>query len=121
MRFFKLVLVCCVLFVLSDEAQARRRAWRSYSYYEPSQQEAERASVLGKAFNATAQGVANMMAILGRVGHFGGYNGYEGCGSGFTKEEAYNNCCFANSGMETVDVGFARGENGVWYCCRRYR
>lgn len=73
------------------------------------------------AGNSTAQGVAEMMAQRGYVGHFGGNSGYEGCGSGSSPEQAYRNCCFANSGMATVDVGYAQGRNGKWYCCRRYR
>ena len=70
---------------------------------------------------ATAQGVAQIMASTGRVGHWGGNSGYEGCGSGATPAAAYNNCCYANSGMRTVDVGYARGSSGMWFCCRRYR
>ena len=70
--------------------------------------------------NSTAQGVAEMMAAKNYVGHFGGNSGYEGCGSGMTPQQAYNNCCFANSGMTTVDVGYAQGRNGKWFCCRRY-
>jgi hypothetical protein len=70
---------------------------------------------------ATAQGVANIMASTGRVGHWGGNTGYEGCGMGATPQAAYAICCYANSGMATVDVGYARGANGMWYCCRRYR
>jgi hypothetical protein len=71
--------------------------------------------------NSTAQGVAEMMAQRGTVAHFGGNSGYEGCGSGSTPDAAYRNCCFANSGMTTVDVGYAQGHNGQWFCCRRYR
>ena len=70
---------------------------------------------------ATAQGVANIMAARNYVGHFGGNPGYEGCGCGATPQAAYNICCYANSGMATVDVGYAQGRNGMWYCCRRYR
>ncbi len=70
---------------------------------------------------STAQGVANIMASRGYVGHFGGNTGYEGCGMGMSKEHAYSICCYANSGMTTVDVGYAQGANGMWYCCRRYR
>ncbi len=69
---------------------------------------------------ATAQGVAELMARYNRVGHFGGNPGYEGCGCGSTPQAAYNMCCYANSGMATVDVGYAQGSNGMWYCCRRY-
>jgi len=70
---------------------------------------------------STAQGVANIMASRGQVGHFGGNPGYEGCGAGSSAAAAYNNCCYANSGMRTVDVGYARGASGMWFCCRRYR
>jgi hypothetical protein len=70
---------------------------------------------------STAQGVANIMARVGRVGHWGGHRWFEGCGSGPTPQAAYNICCFANSGMRTYDVGYAQGANGMWYCCRRYQ
>jgi hypothetical protein len=70
---------------------------------------------------STAQGVANLMAAYNRVGHWGGNPGYEGCGCGPTPAAAYSICCYGNSGMATVDVGYARGSNGMWYCCRRYR
>jgi hypothetical protein len=70
---------------------------------------------------ATAQGVANIMASRNQVGHFGGNPGYEGCGCGASPAAAYSICCYGNSGMATVDVGYARSANGMWYCCRRYR
>jgi len=70
---------------------------------------------------STAQGVANLMASYNRVGHFGGNPGYEGCGCGATPAAAYAICCYGNSGMATVDVGYARSASGMWYCCRRYR
>jgi hypothetical protein len=70
---------------------------------------------------SSAQGVANLMAAYNRVGHFGGNPGYEGCGCGATPAAAYSICCYGNSGMATVDVGYAQGSNGMWYCCRRYR
>jgi hypothetical protein len=74
-----------------------------------------------RAANATAQAVAETMARLGKVGHFGGnpYQ-YEGCGMAMTREGAYRACCYANSGMKTVDVGYAQDSRGRWYCCRRY-
>jgi hypothetical protein len=71
--------------------------------------------------NRDAQGVANIMASRGVVGHFGGNPGYEGCGMASTRDGAYRICCYANSGMRDADVGFARGRNGMWFCCRRYR
>ena len=70
---------------------------------------------------ATAQGVANLMASQNRVAHFGGNPGYEGCGCGATAAAAYSICCYGNSGMATVDVGYARSASGMWFCCRRYR
>jgi len=70
---------------------------------------------------STAQGVANIMASYNRVGHWGGNPGYEGCGCGASQVAAYNTCCYANSGMATVDVGYAQAANGMWFCCRRYR
>lgn len=70
---------------------------------------------------STAQGVANIMASRNYVGHFGGNPGYEGCGCGASPAAAYAICCYANSGMATVDVGYAQAANGMWYCCRRYR
>jgi hypothetical protein len=69
----------------------------------------------------TAQGVANIMASYNQVGHWGGNPGYEGCGCGATPAAAYSICCYGNSGMATVDVGYAQSANGMWYCCRRYR
>jgi hypothetical protein len=69
----------------------------------------------------TAQGVANIMASSNRVGHWGGNTGYEGCGMGATPAAAFSSCCYSNSGMTTVDVGYARSANGMWFCCRRYR
>jgi len=71
--------------------------------------------------NETAQGVAEIMAFLETVAHFGGNKGYEGCGSSsVSAEAAYNGTCFANSGMRTVDSGVAQGKSGRWYCCRRF-
>lgn len=78
-------------------------------------------AVHNEQHNRDAQGVANMMAARNYVGHFGGNPGYEGCGMASTRDGAYRICCYANSGMRDADVGFARGRNGMWFCCRRYR
>ena len=70
--------------------------------------------------NRTAQDVANYCAKNG-LRHIGGWHSYEGLGCAATPEQAYNICCYANhSGLETVDVGYAQGRNGLWCCCRRY-
>lgn len=70
-----------------------------------------------------AQGIANAMALRNWVGHFGlgGTGLFEGCAMASTKQAAYNNCCFSRSNMKTVDVGYAQGKNGMWFCCRRYQ
>lgn len=100
-----------------SEARIFGRRNSSYTYSTPVTPVRTAAAA---AETATAQGVANIMARMRRVGHWGGNRGYEGCGSGFSQQHAYNNCCYANSGMTTVDVGYAQA-GGMWYCCRRYR
>jgi len=101
----------------AQTAQATRVVPASYST-----QAAQPVKATAVSFStATAQGVANIMAAQGRVGHWGGNPGYEGCGMGPTPQAAYQACCYSNSGMATVDVGYAQGANGMWYCCRRYR
>jgi len=68
----------------------------------------------------SAQGVAELMASRGVMGHFGGNSGYEGVGMGSTPEDALGRCCYSNSGMAVVDQGVACGRNGKWYACKRY-
>lgn len=68
----------------------------------------------------SAQAVANYMANLGRIGHFGGnpYK-YEGVGMGSSPDQAIRNCCYY--GRYTIqDQGVAQGRNGMWYACNRY-
>jgi hypothetical protein len=108
------LLVLCLCSV--TEARGRRGGWRGGSGGGSSLH----FGVPAGMSNATAQGVANIMATLGRVGHCGGNRGYEGCGMASTQAGAYSICCYANSGMRTVDVGYARSASGMWYCCRRY-
>jgi hypothetical protein len=69
--------------------------------------------------NSTAQGVAEIQARQGRVGHHGGNRGYEGCGSGPTPEAALANCCYSRNGWPVIDQGVAFG-HGRWFACRRY-
>ena len=110
------LLACGMVFLASDSAEARgfrRGGGGSYSYSAP--------AIPAGHSTRTAQGVAQIMAASGTVGHWGGNPGYEGCGSGATPAAAYNNCCYSNSGMATVDVGYARNSRGMWFCCRRYR
>jgi hypothetical protein len=159
-------LVCGLLLIVTNTAEARRSRWSNTTYVQPTQtaytayrpvaattqttaeqtasptaEGAEDEATSAEATSApattaqpttvpatpatystaTAQGVANLMASYNRVGHFGGNPGYEGCGCGATPAAAYAICCYGNSGMTTVDVGYARSANGMWYCCRRYR
>jgi hypothetical protein len=132
------LLVCGLLLLVTGTAEARwttpaysgayyytqpaRVAPASYSSYSMRPVQSAPTVTAATAFNtSTAQGVANIMASTGRVGHWGGNTGYEGCGMGATPQAAFNSCCYSNSGMTTVDVGYAQGRNGMWYCCRRYR
>src|SRR5215471_12143182 len=151
------LLVCGVVLLVANTAEARRHRWsNNQTYYQPAQAapaaqtqssptsaqstgdddadeevasseettatKSASAEVKTVSYStATAQGVANIMAAKNYVGHFGGNPGYEGCGCGATPQAAYIICCYANSGMATVDVGYAQAKNGMWYCCRRYR
>lgn len=109
-RAFILAAVAVAVFAGDAHAWPRRRS-SSSSY--------SSAPVGGDT--STAQGVADIQARLGRVGHFGGNAGYEGCGSGPTPQSALANCCYSNSGMAVVDQGVAQGAGGQWYACKRYR
>lgn len=71
------------------------------------------------AFLGSAQGAANYMASICRMGHFGGNNGYEGVGVGSTPYAAEMNCCYRNR-WNPREVGLAQGSNGLWYACCRY-
>lgn len=75
---------------------------------------------VGNLFLGTAQAVANHMANIGRIGHFGG-NPYvfEGVGMGSTPYAAEMNCCYRKT-KNPVDVGIAQGSNGMYYACCRY-
>ena len=105
--FAKIAGVVLLALAIAGVAEARPR--RGYS------------SVPAGGDTSTAQGVAEIQARLGRVCHFGGNRGYDGCGSGPTPEAALRSCCYSNSGMIVVDKGVARGRGGQWYACKRYR
>lgn len=130
MRVLFVAIVASFIFQATAYAKPRGRYYPSNSnqYYsmpsvstQQSMPSVQQSYTVGGGGNSTAQGVAEMMAQRGYVGHFGGNSGYEGCGSGFSPDQAYRNCCYSNSGMTTVDVGYAQGRDGRWYCCRRYR
>jgi hypothetical protein len=111
MKSFRLLMVSVAVAALlfaPNEAFARRRRGGAF------------AGVPSGCSNRTAQDVANCCAADGRLAHRGGNPGYEGLGMASTPEAAYRNCCYANSGMKTVDVGYAKMRNGSWVCCRRY-
>ena len=106
------VVFALAAFLLAPDAHAWPRRRSSSSSY---------AAAPAGGDTSSAQGVAEIQARLGRVGHFGGNMGYEGCGSGSTPEAALANCCYSNSGMAVVDQGTARGANGQYFACKRYR
>jgi hypothetical protein len=70
--------------------------------------------------NSSAQGVAEIQASRGSMGHCGGNSGYEGVGfSSNSADAAIKNCCYW--GQRTpIEIGVARGRNG-WYACVRYK
>ncbi len=116
MRKWILCLILCAVVPSICEARGRifgRRGGYSTGYSAP--------AIPAGHSTATCAGVARIMAALGRVGHFGGNSGYEGCASASSQQAAYNNCCYANAGLTTVDVGYAQSASGQWFCCRRYR
>lgn len=114
----------CVLVVLSL-ASGAQAAPRHRRYYTPPQSQAPVKSYSYATSYAghtgSAQGVAELQASNGRMGHHGGNSGLEGVGMGSTPEEALGNCCYSNSGRAVVDQGVARGRDGRWYACKRYR
>lgn len=110
-KLFQLLTVSFLLgsmAIVPSEVFARRRRGGAF------------AGVPAGCSNKTAQDVANCCAADGRLAHRGGNPGYEGLGMAGSPEAAYRNCCYANSGMKTVDVGYAQMKNGQWVCCRRY-
>jgi len=75
----------------------------------------------GVAVAGDAQSVADENAKAGRLRHANIPGHMEGLGMAATKEKAYRICCFANRrDLVTVDVGYAKGRTGMWFCCRRY-
>lgn len=112
----RFLMVCFVALVAFSSMDAEARGWFRRGGG------GSHCSVPAGCSNATAQGVAEACAKIGRLCHMGGHAGmYEGLGMGSTKESAYNACCFARSGMQTVDVGYAQMRNGMWVAARRYR
>ncbi len=115
MKYRLLLALCLSVAVLPQQAEARGRRSGGGGY-------STTAAIPAGHTTATAQGVANIMAATGLVGHWGGHHPYfEGCACGATQEQAYHSCCYAGSSMKTVDYGYARNAVGTWFCCRRYQ
>lgn len=112
--------LCCAVFMLSIAGTAiaqQPAVVRQYTSTAPM----PRVTSNYTSSNATAQGVAEMMARSGSCQHFGNpTGGYEGVGMGSTPEAALANCCYSRSGMRVVDQGVAFGR-GRWWACKRYR
>jgi hypothetical protein len=107
------IIIALVLISIAQPAYAWPRSRRSSS-------SGSRYSAPVGGDTSTAQGVAEIQARLGRVGHFGGNSGYEGCGSGPTPEAAIRNCCYYGR-ISIQDQGVAQGANGMFYACIRGR
>lgn len=100
----KKFIICAIMIVASmSNVHSEENIKRSYAYT-----------------NSTAQGVAEIQANRGSMGHMGGNRGYEGVGfSSRSADDAIKNCCYW--GQKTpIEIGVARGRNG-WYACVRYR
>lgn len=115
-----MVVVAVLLFASVAHAAPRRRYYRPAPQAQaPVQSYSYASSHAGHT--STAQGVAELQASTGRMGHYGGNSGLEGVGMGSTPEQALGNCCYSNSGRMVVDQGVAQGRDGRWYACKRYR
>jgi hypothetical protein len=67
---------------------------------------------------STAQAVADHMARIGRVGHWGGHPANEGVGMGSSPAAALRSCCYYGR-IRIRDQGVARGANGMFFACIR--
>ena len=110
-----LVFAAALVLLAIGEAEARPRLFRGGG--------SSFGSPMAGHSNRTAQDTANENAARGSLKHLGGHPGmYEGLGMASTPEKAYAICCYANDrSLTTVDVGYAKGRNGMWFCCRRYK
>lgn len=110
------VAVVCVLLVAPVEAAGPFRLFTRRPTYNNN----SNSRPVVNAFLGSAQGVANYMASIGRIGHFGG-NPFsrEGVGMASTPDAAIRNCCFYGQ-YAVRDQGVAQGSNGMWYACCRY-
>ena len=122
--FKKVVLTVAVAAIMASDLLAGpfglvRRTGRNAQTTTTNQTAAPARFPVANAFLGTAQGVANYLASLGRIGHFGGNPfAYEGVGMGSTPDQALRNCC--NNGGVVADYGVCQGSNGMWYACKRY-
>ena len=118
-----LLILFVALFTSAAEAAPRWRRSRSYrpTTTAPTTAYMSNTQHTSGGHTGSAQGVAELMASRGVMGHFGGNSGYEGVGMGSSPEDALSRCCYSNSGMTVVDQGVACGSNGRWYACKRYR
>ena len=101
-------LIAVLVAVVATEAQAGPFRRRSSNVV----------SAPARGDTSTAQGVAEIQARRGAMGHCGGNSSYEGVGMGMSPQAALNNCC--NNGRPVIDQGVAQGADGRWYACKRY-
>lgn len=118
-RFSMCVVAVLLMASVAHAAPRHRRYYTPSQVQTPAKSYAYTSSSSGQT--STAQGVAELQASNGRMSHHGGNSGLEGVGMGSTPEQALGNCCYSNSGRTVVDQGVARGRDGRWYACKRYR
>lgn len=111
MKFKNLMIVSVFFALFANHANAWPRLFRGRS---------TAATYTEGGDNSTAQGVALIQAARCRLGHCGGYSGYEGVGKGSTADEAIANCCFWGKRTPS-EIGVAVGSDNKFYACVRYQ
>ena len=121
MRFI-LAALLVIVFVADSEAIGRRRRARCYTNYTAYNYNYTSYSSYGSP-QAAAEAKASILANNGGgIWHpGGGYGGAyaEGVGSGFTAQQALNNCCFTGQRVVAGQC-VMQGANGMFYACKTY-
>lgn len=123
MRFI-LAAMLTLVFAADVDAFKRRRGARRYNNYYSYNTGVPTypSSNIYASPQAAAEAKAAMQANSGNCFHPGGdYGGAyaEGVGSGYTAQQALNNCCF--TGQRTVaGQCVTQGSNGMYYACKTF-
>lgn len=110
MKLRNILLISVIFTLCADSIQARPRLLRHRAVSTADE----------GGDNSTAQGVALIQAARCRLGHCGGFAGFEGVGRGNTSDEAVSNCCYWGKRVP-AEIGVAVGSDGKFYACVRYQ